>query len=329
VLTPVSYPDAAAPNLVRAFPWFRARVLRARASPGAGSGTSVSGDVTVVIATRDRRQELTCTLRHLHELTPTPPIVVVDNGSTDGTAHAVREQFPGVVALALRRNYGAPARNLGVLAARTPYVAFSDDDSWWAPGALQRATAALDSHPRLGLVAACTLVGPTERPDPVNPLMAASPLPRPPDAPGPSVLGFLACSAVLRRQAFCEVGGFSSLLFFVGEERLLCYDLATAGWERAYLDDVVAHHHPSAHRPDPQRRRVAELRNALLTAVLRRPRPVAIAAAAALARDSGRDAAARSALRQAMVRLPAALLRRAPLPAAVEEQVRRLEDGSQ
>lgn len=284
--------------------------------------------VTVVIATRDRRQELIRTLQHLYELTPPPPVVVVDNGSSDGTAHAVRAQFTDAMVLALRRNYGAPARNLGVLAARTRYVAFSDDDSWWAPGALQRARAVLNSHPRLGLVAARTLVGPTQRPDPVNALLAASPLPRPSNAPGPSVLGFLACSAVLRREAFCRVGGFSDLLFFVGEERLLCYDLATAGWERVYLNDVVAHHHPSAHRSDPERRRVLELRNALLTAVLRRPRSVAVATAAALARDSGRDAAARCALREALVRLPAALRRRLPLPATVEQQVRMLEDGA-
>jgi GT2 family glycosyltransferase len=283
--------------------------------------------VTVVIATRDRREELLRTLQQLSRLTPPPPIVVVDNGSTDGTVQAVRARFTEVVVLALRRNYGAPARNLGVLAARTRYVAFSDDDSWWAPGALQRAAAALDSHPRLGVVAGCTLVGPAQQPDPANALMATSPLPRPPHAPGPSVLGFLACAAVLRRQAFCEVGGFSKLLFFVGEERLLCYDLATAGWERAYLHDVVAHHHPSVHRPNPQRRRVLELRNILLTAVLRRPRPVAVATATALARDANRDAAARRALREALVRLPAALRRRAPLPAAVEEQARMLEDG--
>ena len=288
----------------------------------------MSGGVTVVIATRNRCPELIRTLRQLHELIPPPPVIVVDNGSTDGTAQAVREQFPEVVVLALRRNYGAPARNLGVLAARTPYVAFSDDDSWWAPGALQRAAAALDGCPRLGLVAARTLVGPAEHPDPVNSLMARSPLPRSPDAPGPSVLGFLACSAVCRRRAFCQVGGFSCLLFFVGEERLLCYDLASAGWERAYLDDVVAHHHPSVHRPDPESRRVAELRNALLTTVLRRPQRVALAALAALARDSVRDAGARTALREALVRLPTALRQRALLPAAVEEQVRMLEDGA-
>ena len=161
-------------------------------------------------------------MRRLHELVPAPPVIVVDNGSTDGTAHAGREQFTGTIVLALPRNYGAPARNLGVIAARTPYVAFSDDDSWLAPGALQPATAVLDSHPSLGLVAARTLVGPKQRPDPVTPLLAHSPLPREPDAPGPSVLGFLACSAVLRRRAFCEVGGFSSVLFFIGDEQLLC-----------------------------------------------------------------------------------------------------------
>jgi hypothetical protein len=39
-----------------------------------------------------------------------------------------------------------------------------------------------------------------------------------PDLPGPSVLGFLACSAIVRRSAFLDVGGFDDILFFVGEE---------------------------------------------------------------------------------------------------------------
>lgn len=289
----------------------------------------MTGAVTVVIATRDRRDELLRTLRNLRELTPPPPVVVVDNGSTDGTAETVRTDFSDVTVLALPRNHGARARNLGVLAARTPYIAFSDDDSWWAPGALQRAARALDTHPRLGLVAARTLVGPAQHPDPVTSLLATSPLPRSPDAPGRSVLGFLACSAVLRRSAFCEVGGFSRLLFFVGEERLLSYDLAAAGWERAYLPDVVAHHHPSPHRGDPQARRAVELRNTLLTAVLRRPGRVAFGAVATLTRQAVRDAGARRALRGALIRLPAALRRRARLPEDVERQIRLVENTDQ
>ena len=92
--------------------------------------------------------------------------------------------------VALARNVGAAVRNAGVRRARTPYVAFSDDDSWWQPGALRRAAAALDADPRLGLVAARTLVGPGCEPDPVNEAMAASRLR---EGGGAAVLGFLAC----------------------------------------------------------------------------------------------------------------------------------------
>lgn len=36
-----------------------------------------------------------------------------------------------------------------------------------------------------------------------------------------------------------------------GEETLLAYDLAAAGWQLCYVADVVAHHHPSPIRADP------------------------------------------------------------------------------
>jgi GT2 family glycosyltransferase len=283
--------------------------------------------VTVVIATRNRCEALARTLRRLGELSPAPPVIVVDNGSDDGTAQAVRERFPAVRVLALRQNLGATARNLGVQAARMPYVAFSDDDSWWAPGALERAAAVLDRHPRLALMAAKTLVGPEGQTDPVTALMADSPLPPARGAPGPSVLGFLACAVVLRREAFLQVGGFSPVLFLFGEETLLAYDLAAAGWQLCYLDDVIAHHHPSASRPDPRRRLSIQWRNALLTAWMRRPVPVAARSARALALASLRDPAARAALVGVLARLPTALAHRAPLPAPLERQVRLLENG--
>jgi GT2 family glycosyltransferase len=110
----------------------------------------MSAQVTVVIATRNRRGELVRTVRRLGAVAPKSPVIVVDNGSQDGTAKTVRDGFPGVQVLALPKNVGATARNLGVQVARMPYVAFSDDDSWWAPGALERAAAVLDRCPRLG-----------------------------------------------------------------------------------------------------------------------------------------------------------------------------------
>jgi GT2 family glycosyltransferase len=280
--------------------------------------------VTVVIATRNRRGELLGTLGRLTRLPERPPVIVVDNGSADGSAEAAAQGFPAVEVVALARNAGAAARNAGVRRAQTPYVAFSDDDSWWEPGALATAAEVFDADPRLGLIAARTLVGPGCQPDPVNAAMARSPLR---DNGAAEVLGFLACACVVRKAAFLGIGGFSELLFFVGEERLLAYDLAAAGWGRRYLPEVVAIHHPSARRPDPGRRRRAELRNAVLTAWLRRPPAVALAQSVSLASQAARDRDARIALADAARRLPQALAGRRRLPCGVERKVRILAEA--
>lgn len=284
------------------------------------------GGVTVVIATRNRRSELLRTLARLAALPEDPVVVVVDNGSTDGTVAAVRAEHPDVRVVPLGRNRGAAARNIGVHLARTPYVAFSDDDSWWEAGALARAAELFDAHPRLGLIAARTLVGPERTPDPINAAMAESPLPAEPGLPGPSILGFLACAAIVRRRAFLGVGGFSPVLFFVGEERMLAYDLAAAGWARCHVPEIVAVHQPSSTRPPSRERYRTELRNGVLTAWMRRPGPVALKETARLGMRAVRDGDSRAALLGAAIRLPAALAGRRPVPAAVEGGIRRLAE---
>jgi GT2 family glycosyltransferase len=284
------------------------------------------GRTTVVIATRNRSAELARTLRELCALRPAPPIIVLDNDSTDDTPARVTA-FPGARLIRLPRNAGAAARNAGVALATTPFVAFSDDDSWWAPDALPRAEALLTRHPRVGLLAARTLVGPAQRPDPVNELMAASPLGREPDLPGPSVLGFLACASVVRACAFRQVGGFSSLLHFGAEEKLLSYDLAARGWALCYVDELCALHHPSMVRTAAAGRRRLEQRNNTLIAWMRRPVGVGVGAAGALLRQAPADPGAAAALSGALRRLPAALRRREPLPERVESSIRLLENA--
>jgi hypothetical protein len=155
----------------------------------------------------------------------------------------------------LPSNVGAAARNLGVAVAGTPYVAFSDDDSWWAPGAFSTVEAVLDAHPKVGLSAAKTLVGARGRADPVTELMSASPLGRAAGLPGPEVLGLLACSAIVRKQAYLQAGGFSPLLHFGAKENLLSSGLAARGWKLCYIEEIQAHHHPSAVRATSNRRR--------------------------------------------------------------------------
>jgi GT2 family glycosyltransferase len=282
--------------------------------------------VGIVIATRNRSASLARTLDRLLDLPERPEILVVDNASTDDTRARLARDFPKVRVLSLPSNRGAIARTHGVRALRTPYVAFSDDDSWWAPGALDHAAKLLDAHPRLGLIAAATLVGPNEEPDPLNDVLATSPLGSAQDLPGTQVLGFLACASVVRRESYLDAGGFHPLLFFGGEEILLAYDLAARGWGVTHCPDVVAHHHPD---PAPRNGRPAvQRRNELLTAWLRRPLPHALTRTRELATDARRDPTARQAMRQTLTRLPAALRARRPLPVYLERAARML-DGAQ
>jgi GT2 family glycosyltransferase len=281
--------------------------------------------VAVVIATRNRGPELLGTLTRLRALHEQPPIVVVDNGSTDGTAELVRAHHPDVQVVGLRRNRGAAARTVGARLVDSPYVAFSDDDSWWAPGALARAVQLLDRHPRLAVLAARVLLGPGRRLDPVCQEMADSPLQPADDLPGPPLLGFIACGAVVRRDAFLEVGGFDARLGVGGEEELLALDLAARGWGLAYVDEVVAHHHPSPSR-DPADRRRLLVRNALWSAWLRRPLGGAARQTAHLAALAVHQPGAWPGVLLAMGGLPWVLRERRPVSRELEAALRTLAD---
>src|SRR6188474_1008516 len=67
-------------------------------------------------------------------------IIVVDDGSTDGTAAAVTAiQDPRITLVKHdQRRGGSAARNSGIRASIAPYVAFLDSDDEWLPSKLER-----------------------------------------------------------------------------------------------------------------------------------------------------------------------------------------------
>jgi N-acetylglucosaminyl-diphospho-decaprenol L-rhamnosyltransferase len=227
-------------------------------------------ELTLVIITRNRADDLKLTLKKLLKLPEIFNIIVVDNASKDNTAHLIEDSFPTVKLIKLNRNKFAVGRNIGVQNANTPFVAFSDDDSGWAPYSLERALNILKSYSKVGVVAARVLVNKEKKPDPINKYFESSPLPKIVDMPGPALMGFLECAAVMRKNAFLATGGYNPYLLFSGEGALLSIDMVTMGWGITYDKDVVAYHYPSKIRNMRERYRMGA-RNAIWRVWLRRP----------------------------------------------------------
>jgi GT2 family glycosyltransferase len=292
------------------------------------TGESKEPSTSFVIASRDRCTELIPVIERLLDTTSCP-IILVDNASQDDSVKTAERLIPRsanrLQVVALSDNLGAVGRNVGVAESRTPYVAFCDDDSWWDPDATSIAEALFGEHPTVALLAGRTEVWPERRDDPLVAMLAASPLGRDPALPGPSILGFLACSAMVRKVAFEGVGGFSPLLHFRGEERLLSWDLAANGWDLCFCPELIAHHQPSRVRPTSSEQNARSLRNDVLTTWLRRPLPQCTGAAARLARAAVSDVAHAKAFGEAMRLLPKVVRERRTLPDDIEQSVRLLD----
>jgi hypothetical protein len=206
---------------------------------------------------------------------PPAEVIVVDNGSEDGSVEYLAAEHPEVRVVALGRNTGfAGAANRGLCAARSPYVALINTDVLLDPDWTRRTVAALDGDPEAASVA-CKMRQ-LDRPDVIYD--AGDVLRRDGaceqrgrfghddgsfDAPG-EVFGACAGAALYRRDAVLAVGGFDERYFAYLEDVDLALALRLAGW-RCLYEPAVAHHAgegSSAGLPGGHRRLVA--RNTLL-----------------------------------------------------------------
>ncbi|MFT4515286.1 MAG: glycosyltransferase involved in cell wall biosynthesis [Planctomycetota bacterium] len=187
--------------------------------------------VTVIVPAFNAAPFLGVTLEALQSQTTAPEqIIVVDDGSTDGTA-ALAEQM-GVRVIKQDQKGPGAARNRGIEAADTEFVAFCDADDWYVPDKLERA---LDMLERLG--ASCTATDAwVVRDDRVQGRKNEQ-------RPVPGVLTFefllrgnpIVCSSVVaRRDAVINAGAFDEAPELIATED---YDL----WLRMAVKEPIAY----------------------------------------------------------------------------------------
>jgi len=218
-------------------------------SPAEGSATGIS----VVVPNWNGRQWLPRCLEALSKQTQrADEVIVVDNGSRDGSVGYLRADHPQVTVLALSANTGfAHAANRGFEIARGALVALINTDVMLAPDWLERMRDALGSDPKSGS-AACKMLSLDSPPRVYD---AGDILRRDGaceqrgrfaaddgrwDQPG-EVFGACAGAALYRRDAVRAVGGFDERYFAYLEDVDLSLRLQLAGWRCRYEPAVALH----------------------------------------------------------------------------------------
>jgi glycosyltransferase involved in cell wall biosynthesis len=112
----------------------------------------MQASVTVVIPAFNRAAYVERALESVYAQSRTPnEVIVVDDGSNDGTSEMVAQKFPGAVCLRDKHRGVSAARNLGIRSARGDWIALLDSDDEWLPTKLERQLDALAHEPRFHL----------------------------------------------------------------------------------------------------------------------------------------------------------------------------------
>src|SRR5262249_27723626 len=115
--------------------------------------------VSVIIPAYNTEKFLAETIRNVLDQTYGDyEVIVVDDGSSDGTLGVARSFEPRIKVLAQPNGGPASARNLAIRNSRGDYIAFLDSDDLWMTDKLEEQIAFLGRNPAVGLVYSEALV---------------------------------------------------------------------------------------------------------------------------------------------------------------------------
>jgi glycosyltransferase involved in cell wall biosynthesis len=225
----------------------------------------MSAQATLVITTKNRRDDLRTALLSAQTQSVSLELLIIDDGSTDGTSEMVREEFPSAQLHRFETSRGLIAqRNRGAQLATTPIILSMDDDAAFvSPETVAQTLREFDDE-RVGAVA-MPFVDVRYGPEIHNRAPAEDQI--------YATEAFRGTAHALRREVFLQLGGYREQLIHQGEERDFCLRLLNAGYiTRAGSADPL--HHFESPRRDTSRMDFYGRRNDVLFAWHNLPRRV-------------------------------------------------------
>jgi len=111
-------------------------------------GFNIMPSIAVIIPTYNRIETLSRAISSvLAQIRPIDELIVVDDGSTDGTSAWLREHYPGIKLIEQVNAGVSAARNRGIESTGCDWIALLDSDDEWLPQKLEKQLARLASEP--------------------------------------------------------------------------------------------------------------------------------------------------------------------------------------
>ncbi len=198
-------------------------------------------EATVVITTKNRKEELRQALISCRTQTVSHEVLVIDDASTDGTAEMVKEEFPEVRLErdGTSRGYIVQRNRAAEMARGRAIFSIDDDAEFSDPGILEATLRDLDADPRIGAVAI-----PYIEPDKAN-----TECQRGPDSENIWLTdSYIGTAHVVRRDLFLKLGAYRENLIHQGEESDFCIRLLEAGYHVRLGNAPPIIHHESPKR---------------------------------------------------------------------------------
>lgn len=196
--------------------------------------------VSAIILAYNRRVEALKTIEILkslmHELPFSLEIIVVDNASTDHTSEDIKQNYPDVTLITRSKNNGVAGWNDGFAVAKGKYLLVLDDDSHIHAG-LIAAVDYLDNNPDTGILALNIK----------DEQLKGDPNLKEEDAwkDKEEVVGFIGCGAIIRREVYEKIGGFSEWLFIYTHEFDYAIRCIDAGYKIRFFENGIVVHRAS------------------------------------------------------------------------------------